>query len=141
MAESLGADALLLLTDVPAVQLDYGTPNARPIDRMSAAEIERLKFPSGSMGPKVAAACRFVHGTDNVAAIGRLDDAVQLLAGTAGTTIYDGSAESCNERRFIMTLETSARRSLKSVREGSSSGSTVLLPPSTLSSGLAGRPI
>ena len=93
LAESLGADALLLLTDVPAVQLDYGTPNARPIDRMSAEEIERVQFPSGSMGPKVAAACRFVHATHKVAAIGSLDDAVQLLAGKAGTTIYDGSLQ------------------------------------------------
>ncbi len=94
LAESLGADALLLLTDVPAVQLDYGTPNAHPIDRMSAAEIECLPFPSGSMGPKVAAACRFVRGTHKAAAIGSLDDAAQLLAGKAGTTIYDGSVES-----------------------------------------------
>ena len=70
LAESLGADALLLLTDVPAVQLDYGTPNAHPIDRMSAAEIECLPFPSGSMGPKVAAACRFVRDTHKAAAIG-----------------------------------------------------------------------
>ena len=91
LAESLGADALLLLTDVPAVQLDYGTPDARPIDRMSAEEIERVQFPSGSMGPKVAAACRFVRATHKVAAIGSLDDAVQLLAGKAGTTIYDDS--------------------------------------------------
>jgi carbamate kinase len=93
LAESLGADALLLLTDVPAVQLDYGTPDARPIDLMSAQDIERVKFPLGSMGPKVAAACRFVHATHKVAAIGCLADAVQLLAGKAGTTIYDGSLQ------------------------------------------------
>ena len=42
------------------------------------------------MGPKVAAACRFVRGTHKVAAIGRLEDAAELLAGSAGTTIYDG---------------------------------------------------
>jgi carbamate kinase len=89
LAEKLAADALLLLTDVPAVELDYGTTTARPIDRISAHELERLQFPSGSMGPKVAAACRFVRTTHKVAAIGRLQDAVELLAGTAGTTIYD----------------------------------------------------
>jgi carbamate kinase len=92
LAENLEADALLLLTDVPAVQLDYGTPNARSIDRISARDLERLQFPSGSMGPKVAAACRFVRATHKVAAIGRLEDAAELLAGTSGTTIYDGTS-------------------------------------------------
>jgi carbamate kinase len=91
LAENLGADALLLLTDVPAVELDYGKPSARSIDRISASELEQMQFPSGSMGPKVGAACRFVRGTRRVAAIGRLEEAVQLLAGTAGTTIYDGT--------------------------------------------------
>ena len=91
LAENLGADALLILTDVPAVELDYGKPNARPIDRISTSELEHMQFSSGSMGPKVAAACRFVRGTRNLAAIGRLEDATNLLEGTAGTTIYDGT--------------------------------------------------
>ena len=93
LAQNLAAEALLLLTDVPAVELDYGTPNARSIDRISARELEELQFPSGSMGPKVAAACRFVRGTHHVAAIGRLEDAAEVLAGTAGTTIYDGTLQ------------------------------------------------
>jgi carbamate kinase len=93
LAENLGADALLLLTDVPAVELDYGKPNARSIDRMSVDELERLPFPAGSMGPKVAAACRFVHASHKVAAIGRLEDAVELLAGNAGTTIFDSTLQ------------------------------------------------
>ena len=40
-----------------------------------------------------------------------------------------------------MTLDTSSTPEPKLVQDGSSSGSTVLLPPSMLSSGLAGRPI
>ena len=99
LAENLGADALLLLTDVPAVELDYGKPNARPIDRISTSELEHMQFPSGSMGPKVAAACRFVRGTRNLAAIGRLEDAAKLLDGTAGTAIYDGTLLQDPERR------------------------------------------
>jgi carbamate kinase len=91
LAENLAADALLLLTDVPAVERDYGKPNARSINCISAQELEQLQFPSGSMGPKVAAACRFVRNTHNVAGIGRLEDAAALLAGAAGTTIYDGT--------------------------------------------------
>ena len=93
LAENLGADALLLLTDVAAVELDFGKPNARSINRISVAQLEGMQFPSGSMGPKVAAACRFVRGTRHVAAIGRLEDSAKLLDGTAGTTIYDGSFE------------------------------------------------
>jgi carbamate kinase len=93
LAQNVAAEALLLLTDVPAVELDYGTPHARSIDRINAHELERLQFPSGSMGPKVAAACRFVLGTHHVAAIGRLEDAAEVLAGTAGTTIYDSTLQ------------------------------------------------
>jgi carbamate kinase len=39
------------------------------------------------MAPKVEAACRFAEATGRPAAIGRLDDAIALLAGTAGTTV------------------------------------------------------
>jgi carbamate kinase len=39
------------------------------------------------MGPKVAAARRFAEGTKGRAAIGSLDDATAVIAGTAGTQI------------------------------------------------------
>ena len=87
LAQAVGADALLLLTDVDAVIDGYGTPHARPIRRATAAELRARSFPAGSMGPKVEAACRFVEATDGIAAIGRLDHASALLDGTAGTTI------------------------------------------------------
>jgi carbamate kinase len=89
LARSVEADALFLLTDVAALETDFGTPRARPIRRITSSELDDLHFPPGSMGPKVAAACRFVRGTHRMAAIGRLDDAAELLAGTAGTTITD----------------------------------------------------
>jgi carbamate kinase len=87
LARELGADALLLLTDVTAVQDGYGTPQARPIRRATAAELRQREFPAGSMGPKVEAVCRFVEATGKPAAIGRLADAQALLAGQAGTLI------------------------------------------------------
>jgi carbamate kinase len=87
LAESLGADALLLLTDVSAVMDDYGTAQARPVRRATPAELQARTFPAGSMGPKVEAACRFVNATGGIAAIGRLDDAAELLDGTAGTLV------------------------------------------------------
>jgi carbamate kinase len=87
LARELGADALLLLTDVPAIEDGYGTPQARPIRRATPAQLRARCFPAGSMGPKVEAVCRFVEATGKPAAIGRLGDAQALLAGRAGTLV------------------------------------------------------
>ena len=87
LARQLGADALLLLTDVEAVQDGYGTPRARPIRRATPAELRARSFPAGSMGPKIEAVCRFVEATGKLAAIGKLCDARALLAQEAGTII------------------------------------------------------
>lgn len=87
LAEHLAADALLLLTDVPAVMRDFGTDHATAIDRITPAELRALVFPEGSMAPKVRACIQFVEATAGFAAIGRLADAGEVLAGTAGTTV------------------------------------------------------
>src|SRR5690242_12430585 len=63
LAESLEADALLLLTDVSHVLRGYGTPEESPITRATPAALRREQFSAGSMGPKVAAVCRFVEVT------------------------------------------------------------------------------
>jgi carbamate kinase len=86
LAEELKADAYLMLTDVNAVYTDWGKPDAKAIRRTSPAAIEALHFAAGSMGPKVEAACDFVRQTGGIAAIGSLEDAGKMLAGTAGTT-------------------------------------------------------
>jgi carbamate kinase len=87
LARSVDADALLLLTDVPAVQEQFGTPAAQPIRAATAAEMRGRSFPAGSMGPKIEAACRFAEATGNPAMIGRLGDASRLLSGEAGTRV------------------------------------------------------
>jgi carbamate kinase len=87
LARQLDADALLLLTDVAAVQDRYGTPQARPIRRATPTELRARNFPAGSMGPKIEAVCRFVEATGKPAAIGRLADARALLTGEAGTLV------------------------------------------------------
>lgn len=84
------ADALLLLTDVEAVIEDFGAPGARPIRHATTAELRARSFPSGSMGPKVEAACRFAESTGRVAAIGSLRNAGALLDGEAGTIVRQG---------------------------------------------------
>jgi carbamate kinase len=90
LARSLDADFLLLLTDVPAVMRDWGTPREAPITRATPAELRRMTFAPGSMGPKVDAACRFVESTAGTAAIGALEDAVAIVEGRAGTTVSPG---------------------------------------------------
>jgi carbamate kinase len=87
MARELAADALLLLTDVSHVELAFGTPDARAITRTTPTALRSEVFPSGSMGPKVDAACRFVEATGRPAMIGRLADAAALLTGEAGTMV------------------------------------------------------
>jgi carbamate kinase len=87
LAERLGVAQLLLLTDVPAVERDWGTPQARPIQRTTPQELRRLDFAPGSIGPKVEAACRFVERTGGTAAIGSLDQAAAVARGDAGTQV------------------------------------------------------
>jgi carbamate kinase len=87
LALELQADALLLLTDVEGVQLDYGTPSARPLHEATPAELAALDLPSGSMGPKAVAARRFVERGGQVAAIASLENARAALEGNAGTIV------------------------------------------------------
>jgi carbamate kinase len=87
LALAVSADALLLLTDVDAVIDAFGTADAHPIPRATAAELRARSLPAGSMGPKVEAACRFVEATGQMAAIGRIDRAEALLDGRAGTAV------------------------------------------------------
>ncbi|MET8763158.1 carbamate kinase [Lentzea sp. NPDC004782] len=87
LAIALKADRLLLLTDVPAVMTDFGTPDAEPLHHLDLAELEDLTFPAGSMGPKIEACRRFVEATGSRAAIGALADAEAIVRGVAGTTV------------------------------------------------------
>ncbi len=96
LAHELGADALLILTDVPNVMLHYGTPQARPLERVLASGLRRYQveghFASGSMGPKVEAALRFVsRGSTRRSIIAALDHARDALEGRAGTHVLPDS--------------------------------------------------
>src|SRR5688572_8792435 len=79
LAEGLGADALLMLTDVAAVEVGWGTPRVRRLGDVSATELGGMTFAAGSMGPKVRAACRFAERTGGLAAIGSLAQASEIL--------------------------------------------------------------
>lgn len=87
LAEEIGAEALLMLTDVDGVYRDWGTSRQKLIGRASPAELGKQEFASGSMGPKVEAAAAFINGGGKLAGIGRLEDALAILEGKAGTSV------------------------------------------------------
>lgn len=91
LAARLGADLLLLLTDVPAVMEDFGTPAERPIRSLAEDAADPGRFPPGSMGPKVEAACWFTGTTGRPSAIGATTEAAAVCAGRAGTRILPGA--------------------------------------------------
>ena len=66
LARQVDADLLIIATNVPNAVVGWGTPEARSIGRITAADLRALAakgyFASGSMGPKVEAACRFAEG-------------------------------------------------------------------------------
>jgi carbamate kinase len=89
LARSVGADGLLLLSDVDAVYRRWGTPRQEAILRLSVEEaMEGLAagaWPVGSMAPKVRACAEFVRSGGRFAAIGALENAVAIVKGASGT--------------------------------------------------------
>lgn len=92
VARNVGADMLLLLTDVDAVYQDFGKPTAQKIASIGALALDSDQFAAGSMRPKIEGAMNFVIATGHSAAIGRLEDALAIAKGTRGTMITPGSS-------------------------------------------------
>ncbi|HHI00046.1 MAG TPA: carbamate kinase [Thermococcus litoralis] len=91
LAQEVNADVFMILTDVPKVALNYGKPDETWLGHVSADELSKYQeeghFKAGSMGPKVAAALRFVKKGGKKAIIASLNEALQALKGEAGTQI------------------------------------------------------
>jgi carbamate kinase len=91
LARDLGAELLLILTDVDAVYADWGTSRQRPLRRLSVEEAARMDgagaFGEGSVAPKIRAATDFVRRTGGRAIITALSRGRQAVRGEAGTTI------------------------------------------------------
>lgn len=98
LATAIGADALVLLTDVDAVYENFGQPDQRRIRAASPAQLRDLALPTGSMGPKVEALCRFVEAGGAMAAVGSLPNAAAVVAGISGT-VCRASADPLNALR------------------------------------------
>ncbi|HEX6576942.1 MAG TPA: carbamate kinase [Jiangellaceae bacterium] len=91
LGRTLGVDVLVIATDVDHVALDFGTPAQRTLGRLRVTELRGHAraghFGSGSMGPKVEAACRFVEAGGRRTVITSLDRIAGAVAGTAGTVV------------------------------------------------------
>ncbi len=91
LAREVDADTLVIATDVPNVMVGFGTPSARPLGRVTLAEMRAHaadgQFASGSMGPKVDAAVRFVAGGGPRSVITSLSHITEAVEGGFGTVI------------------------------------------------------
>jgi carbamate kinase len=91
LAREVGVDIFLIATDVEGVALDYGTPQERILRHLTLDDATRFtkegQFPPGSMGPKVAAATRFIHSGGERAIICSVEAIEEAVAGSAGTEI------------------------------------------------------
>jgi carbamate kinase len=87
LAREVDADLFVMATDVDGVYADWGTPEQRRLERVTADELRAGSFAAGSMGPKVGAAIRFVDRTGKRAAIGGLEDIEAIVDGSAGTQV------------------------------------------------------
>ncbi len=92
LAEEVGADILMILTEVEKVSLNFNKPDQQDLDHMTLLDAARYigegQFPAGSMLPKVEAAMKFVRRyPGKKAIITSLDKAVEALEGETGTVI------------------------------------------------------
>jgi carbamate kinase len=90
LANSLHAQALLMLTDADGVYLDWGTAQAKRLTHTTPQELTQHAFAEGSMGPKIKAACDFLAAGGEFAGIGRPEDALAIIERRAGTIISNG---------------------------------------------------
>ena len=92
LAEDVGADILMILTEVEKVSINFGKPDQKDLSHMTVLEaseyIKEGHFAPGSMLPKVQAATKFVRANPGKKAIiTSLFNAVEALEGNAGTLI------------------------------------------------------
>ena len=91
LAEVVGADIFLILTDVEKAKINYGKPNEKALGRITFQEAQKYfdegHFLAGSMGPKVKACLRFLENGGQKAIITSLDKAMEAFKGESGTII------------------------------------------------------
>lgn len=91
MANVLGIELMMILTAVPKVAINFGAADQKDLDQVTMHELRSLQadghFPSGSMGPKIDAALRFLEGGGERVIIAQLEQAMPALRGETGTHV------------------------------------------------------
>lgn len=94
IGRTVGADTLIIATDIRNVALNFNTPQQQDLDHLTLEEARRYldegHFPPGSMGPKIEASIDFLEGGGERVVIAAPDRIAEALAGRAGTTIVRG---------------------------------------------------
>jgi carbamate kinase len=94
LANGLDADLFLISTAVEKVYLNFGKPDQRPLDHLTAEEakqyLEQGHFPRGSMGPKIRAVIEFLERGGKEALITSPENLARALRGETGTRITLG---------------------------------------------------
>jgi carbamate kinase len=97
LAVEVGAELLVIATDVDGVKANFGTARESLIEKLTPKEArefqKRERVGHGSMGPKLEAAARFLAGGGKRAVITRVDDIVAGVSGSKGTQITDSDIQ------------------------------------------------
>jgi carbamate kinase len=89
LAIAIGAERLVIVTDVEAVSRGWGTSAQEEVRELDVRAAEALlpELATGSMGPKLEAALAFARTTGHIALITSAAALAEALAGRAGTRI------------------------------------------------------
>lgn len=91
LATLIGANVLVILTDVSGAYVNYGTPEQEMITEITSGKLKNYlregQFKQGSMAPKVEAAMRFVESGGERAIIAELGSLLEALDGKTGTHV------------------------------------------------------
>ncbi len=92
LGQQVGADILLIATDVEYVALNYKKPNQRNLLNLSISDVKKYlkegQFPTGNMGPKMEAVINFLESGGEKAIITSIENIKVALHGKTGTQIY-----------------------------------------------------
>lgn len=91
LASKIGAEVLLILTDVDKVAINYGKPDQKYLDHLTVPQAKNYlalgHFPPGTMGPKIESTIDFIESGGKKAIITSIENSIKALKGQAGTTI------------------------------------------------------
>jgi carbamate kinase len=116
LAGNIGAQMLIILTDVEKVSINYGKENEETLDIITMTEakayLEEGHFPPGSMGPKIEAAIIYLRKQRRgQVIITSTDTLLKALKGKTGTRIIRSDAEKrhvrpekVDETKFVRAL-------------------------------------